>query len=249
MGIMDRLTRLVRANLNHQLSRAENPELLLNQIVRDVQANISTIRAQTVAMIAQEKMLASELAQLRRQARDWATRAESAVSAGRDDLARLALRRKRDLAEQIRVDEQQLQLQEKAVERLRIQLRRAESSALSLVARRDALIARNRRANAQQTIAHSLGQSALAMEMKRIERSIRRAEATASAAGELSADLPAPQSGAFADLELAAALQELKARVAITGGDNGPVLDDILDEEDYFALDDSPRPNALPSGR
>ena len=61
MGIMDRLSRLLRANVNDALDRAEDPEKMLNQILRDMQDNIQTAREQVAAMIAQEKLLDADL--------------------------------------------------------------------------------------------------------------------------------------------------------------------------------------------
>ncbi|HEV2127721.1 MAG TPA: PspA/IM30 family protein, partial [Thermomicrobiales bacterium] len=60
MGIMDRISRLVRANVNDLIDSAEDPEQMIDQILRDMQSNITTARAQVAAMIAQEKELEAE---------------------------------------------------------------------------------------------------------------------------------------------------------------------------------------------
>ena len=57
MGILDRMNRLIRANVNDLIDRAEDPEKMIDQILRDMESNIVTARSQVAAMIAQEKEL------------------------------------------------------------------------------------------------------------------------------------------------------------------------------------------------
>ena len=61
MGITDRISRIIRANVNDLLDRAENPEVMIDQIIRDMESGISEARGQVATMIAQEKMLAGDL--------------------------------------------------------------------------------------------------------------------------------------------------------------------------------------------
>ncbi len=127
MGIMDRLSRLLQANVNDLIDQAEDPEKMIDQILRDMQENMRTARAQVAAMIAQEKELEADLNETRQLAAEWGRKAQRAVEAGKDDLAREALRRKKDNDENARVYEQQLQAQEQAVEKLKTQLRQLEA--------------------------------------------------------------------------------------------------------------------------
>src|SRR5688572_13089232 len=127
MGIMDRLSRLIRANVNDVIDRAEDPEKTLNQLLRDMYASIGTARAQVVAMVAQERELEADLAQARKLAAEWGQKAQAAVNAGKDDLAREALRRKRDNENNADLYQQQLYVQEQTVEKLKVQLRQIES--------------------------------------------------------------------------------------------------------------------------
>ena len=127
MGIMDRLSRLIRANVNDLIDRAEDPEKMLDQILQDMQSNMRTARAQVASMIAQEKELEADLNETRQLAAEWGAKAQRAVAAGKDDLAREALRRKRDNDENARVYEEQHRVQEQAVDKLKDQLRRLEA--------------------------------------------------------------------------------------------------------------------------
>jgi phage shock protein A len=188
MGVMDRLTRLIRANVNDMIDQAEDPEKMIDQILRDMQDNMTTARSQVAAMIAQEKELEADLHENKRLADEWARKAQRAVEAGKDDLAREALRRKKDSEDNSQVYANQLGVQEGAVSKLKDQLRQLESKYQSTLSQRDSMVARQRRARAQTQVAQSITVfSPLdpSSELDRMERRIRSDEAQAAAALEL----------------------------------------------------------------
>ena len=188
MGIMDRLSTLIRANVNDALDRAEDPVKMIDQILRDMQENIAEGRKQVAAMIAQEKELEGDLGTVRKLATEWQAKAQRAVAAGRDDLAREALRRKRDNDENASVYEQQLRTQQQTVAKLKQQLQQLEAKYQSTLSQRDALIARHRRAEAQQQVAATLSTYSPmdpTADLERMERKIRGTEARAAATAEI----------------------------------------------------------------
>lgn len=188
MGILDRISQLARANINDMLDRAEDPEKMLNQILRDMETNIRQAREQVAAMIAQEKEIEADLTQVRRLSSEWGAKAKRAVDAGKDDLAREALRRKRDNDETASVYESQLATQEQTVSKLKEQLQALESKYQSTLSHRDVLIARQRRASAQVKVAESLSEFSPmdpTADLERMERKIRGSEARAAALTEL----------------------------------------------------------------
>ncbi len=196
MGILDRMSRLVRANINDLLDRAEDPEKMIDQIIRDMQTNITDARRQVAAMIAQEKELAADLKESQELSNEWAEKAKRAVGAGKDDLAREALRRKRDSDENLAVYQQQHQVQEQTVSKLKQQLAALESKYQATLSQRDALLARSRRANATKKIVtqssaavSSLGDGLNATaELDRMESKIRQTESEAAAYQELESE-------------------------------------------------------------
>jgi phage shock protein A len=188
MGIMDRLSTLIRANVNDLIDRAEDPEKMLDQILRDMQSNIQVARTQVAAMIAQEKELEIDLNQTNKLALEWGNKAQKAVDAGKDDLAREALRRKRDNEQNAAVYQQQLTVQEQAVEQLKKQMRQLEQKYSSTMSQRDVLIARSRRAHAQQKVAEKVSSFSPmdpSADLDRMERKIRSSEAHAAALTEM----------------------------------------------------------------
>ena len=187
-GIMDRLTRLIRANVNDMIDHAEDPEKMIDQIIREMQESIVTARSQVAAMIAQEKELELEVAETSKLASEWGKKAERAVGAGKDDLAREALRRKRDNDENSAIYQQQLDIQKQAVTKLKDQLRQLEAKYQTTLGARDSLVARQRRAQATKQVADAIVVVTPldpSSELDRMERKIRSQEAQAMASLEM----------------------------------------------------------------
>ena len=188
MGIFDRVSRLVRANVNDAMDNAEDPEKMLDQLIRDMTDEIRQARGQVATMIAQEKELASDKSEADRAAVEWQRRAEMAVAQDKDELAREALRRKRDAEENARIYGEQLVAQQHTVTRLKNQLQELDNKLGQMQSKRDVLIARSRRAKAQQQVGETLAATPndnAAGEFERFERRIRTTEAKAAASAEL----------------------------------------------------------------
>lgn len=224
-GIMDRLTRLIRANVNDIIDRAEDPEKMIDQIIREMQESIVTARSQVAAMIAQEKELQLEVAETQKLATEWGRKAERAVGAGKDDLAREALRRKRDNDENSKIYAEQLAVQQQAVSKLKDQLRQLESKYQTTLGARDSLVARQRRAKAQQQVADAIVVVTPldpSSELDRMERKIRGQEAQVLASLEMNDESYDAQ---FRALEAESDVEDdLLALKASLGMDNTPKL-------------------------
>jgi phage shock protein A len=230
MGILDRMSRLIRANVNDMIDKAEDPEKMLNELLREMQAGIREARQQVANMIAQEKQLEAELAEANSDAREWERKAEMALQRGHEDLAREALRRKRDDEEIATVYATQLASQQEMVEKLRSQMKVLERKYDEAESKRDILIARHRRAQAQKRLTETFStlpdMSAMG-ELERMEKRIVTEEARADAMQELEQDNIEWQ---FAELESDADVEDellaLKARIsgeepALTEGSAG----------------------------
>lgn len=188
MGIFDRMSQILRANINDLLSRAEDPEKMLNQILRDMQDAIEKGQAQVAEQIAQEKMMQADLETAKRNQEDWGKKAELAVSKGMDDLAREALRRQNDYASQIDLYQKQVDVQHQAVQKLKADLAALEVKYNDARRNKDALIARAKRTAAQQQIATASTKLAAvdySSELSQMERRIQEQEASVSASEEL----------------------------------------------------------------
>src|ERR687890_1863553 len=91
MGIFDRLSTLLKSNINDLISSAEHPEKMLNQILVDMRTQLAKAKQQVAASIADEKRLRDQADAEFKQAEDWERRAMLAIQEGRDDLAKQAL--------------------------------------------------------------------------------------------------------------------------------------------------------------
>jgi len=123
MGIFARLATLIKSNINDLISRSEDPEKMLNQIVLDMNNQLIEAKRQVAISIADEKRLAKQAEQEAASATEWMRRAELAVRANDDHLAKEALARKKEhdqLAEQYK---NQWQKQKQAVDQLKLALR------------------------------------------------------------------------------------------------------------------------------
>src|SRR5687768_13211491 len=123
MGIFARLATLIKSNLNDLISRSEDPEKMLNQVVLDMQNQLVEAKKQVAVSIADEKRLAKQAEQEAANAAEWERRAMIAIKAGDDNLAKEALSRKKEhdaLATQLK---DQWSKQKNAVEQLKNALR------------------------------------------------------------------------------------------------------------------------------
>jgi phage shock protein A len=93
MSLLDRVSTLLRANLNDLVEKAEDPERLLKQIVLDMENQLLQVKTQVAIAIADEHLLAKKRIEHEQQAAEWRRKAELAVQKGMDDLARAALER------------------------------------------------------------------------------------------------------------------------------------------------------------
>src|SRR5689334_13720174 len=91
MGIFDRFSSLLKSNINDLISKAEDPEKMLTQILVDMRGQLVKAKQQVASAIADEKRLRDQADAEFKQAQDWERRAMLAIQEGRDDLAKQAL--------------------------------------------------------------------------------------------------------------------------------------------------------------
>jgi phage shock protein A len=186
--VFERISNIMRANINDMLDSAEDPEAMLNQIIRDMNDALRQADSDIADQIAQQKMIEGDLEQAQRNATAWESKAELAVSKERDDLAREALTRKTDYDEQVAIFTKQLEAQKAAVTELKSKREQLKSKYDSAQRNRELLVARAKRAQAQQkmTKATTTAQTAdYASELDRMERKIRQMEARTEAEEEV----------------------------------------------------------------
>ena len=229
MGIFDRLSTMLRSNINDLISRAENPEKMLNQLIVDMKTQLAKAKQQVASAIADERKLQADAEAMKKQADDWERRAMMAVQEGRDDLAKQALGR---YNEQLQ-GAQQLQetwMRHKAeTDQLKLSLRQLNDKIEEAKRKKNILVARSKRAEAQQRIQETMSGLSDKSAFESFERMAEKIEATerkALAAAELneevSGDFLARQ---FESLEYKGSsdqqLLELKTKMGLVGPGQG----------------------------
>ena len=142
MGIFKRLATLLKSNINDLISKAENPEKILNQLILDMQDSLVAARKHVAVAIADEKRLRKQLDKELRKAAEWEKKAVMAVRAGRDDLAKEALGRKAEHDKYASEYQVQWEQQKNATDKLRHALRLLNNKIGEAKRKKDLLIAR-----------------------------------------------------------------------------------------------------------
>ena len=188
MGILERTSAILRANINDLLNHAEDPEKMLDQILRDMEDALKQGQAQVAEQIAQEKLIQTDLETAKKNADDWSKKAELAVSKGMDDLGREALHRQSDYESQVTVYQKQLDAQHSAVQKLKADLAALESKYDDARRNKEILVTRAKRAAAQQQLANAaakLSSVDYSSDLAHMERRIQEQEARVAAADEV----------------------------------------------------------------
>ena len=188
MGIFARIAQLIRSNLNDLISRSEDPEKMLNQVVLDMNNQLVEAKKQVAASIADEKRLAKQFEQETANAAEWERRAMMALRAGNEELAKEALNRKREHDDLANTFKEQWAKQKAAVEQLKKALRMLNDKIEEAKRKKNVLIARKKRAEAQKAIQetmHGLRDQSAFETFERMGQKIDQLEAEAEAQGEL----------------------------------------------------------------
>lgn len=157
MGIFDRFKRVVKSNLNDMISKAEDPEKMLNQLIVDMNGQLIESKKAVASAIADEKKLERQVRENVNAGQEWERKAMLAVRAGKDDLAKEALMRKQQFDKTAAQYKEQWDSQHESVEKLKGALRGLQQKIEEAQRKKNLLIARARRAEAQKKINETIG--------------------------------------------------------------------------------------------
>jgi len=259
MGLFDRLSSLIKANLNDAISKAEDPEKLLEQSILDMRSQLAKAKQQVAAAIADEKRLRDQADTEFKQAGEWEQRAMLAIQQNRDDLARQALMRQQEHGEHAEALQRTWQTHSAETEKLKSLLRDLNDKIEEAKRKKNLLLARARRAEAQQRIQNTMSGlseksafEAFARMEEKIEMNERRLTASAEIEEEFSGDRLQSD---FKRLEKAAGglsaesrLLELKQKMGMLPAGSAPAARQLAEgerektnvtEADFEHLDDA----------
>ncbi len=248
MGLFDRVSRVIRSNINAVVSSAEDPEKILEQTVSDMQEDLVQLRQAVAQAIASQKRLEQQYNQAQTQSAEWYRRAQLALQKDNEDLAREALSRKKTFSDTATSLKQQLDLSANQVTTLKRNLTALESKIAEAKTKKDMLKARARAAKATEQINQAMGKvdtSSAIGAFDRMEEKVMEMEAQSAAVGELAGDslldqFAALESGSDVDSELELLKAQLdpqrlegspSAQGALPAGETGAAANPKADPE------------------
>jgi len=183
---MERVSALIRANLNDLVEKAEDPEKMLRQVIVDMENQLIQVKTQVAVAIADEHLLDRKRKDNSEQRTDWMRKAELAVDKRDDELARLALERSESYRIAGESLEEQMNEQRTQTETLRTSFRKLDQKLREAREKCDLLIAQNRRARMLQRVAEAkAGDSSVAFD--RARRKVQEDELVATTRVEIAA--------------------------------------------------------------
>lgn len=239
--MFSRLMTLLKAWFNALIGKAEDPEVMLEQMHQELQSNLIQVRQAVAQAIATEKQLEQQLQKNKDQAATWQNRAAMAVQQGNDDLARQALQRRQQFAQAAAELEGQLKSQKEATANLRARLTELESEVQKAYTKKQVLIARDKAAQAttkaNEILAKASPEGAMSV-IEKMEQKVAEREAKAAALREISTDQLDQKFKSFeGQVDIEAELMALKGQVApgatkLVVEQKEPVLIEARDQEE-----------------
>ena len=192
MGILSRFRDIMASNVNALLDKAEDPEKMIDQYLRDLEADYAEVKAETASVMAEAKSAQRKVDDCNEEIKKMEQYAIKAVQAGNDDDARKFLAKKTELTESLATYQKNLDIASANAEKMKNLHNKLEEDITAMKAKRDSLKAKVKVAEAQQKI-NKLGASAdkagsTMAAFARMEEKIDRMTDEADAMAELDAD-------------------------------------------------------------
>ena len=191
MALLERVSTLVRANLNDLIDKAEGPEKMIKQVILDMQNQLLQVKTQVAIAIADQHLLEKKQKENEDKVAEWMRKAELAVDKKQDDLARASLQRVESYRDMSESFAQQVSDQKAQVENLKTALRQLDQKLAAAQAKADLLIAQHRRARAVGKASDAklnIGGSSKAAAFDRMRHKVIREEAVSQAKSEIAVD-------------------------------------------------------------
>jgi phage shock protein A len=216
MALLERVSTLVRANLNDLIDRAENPEKMIKQVMLDMDNQLMQVKTQVAIAIADEHLLLKKQKENEEKAAEWTRKAELAVDKKQDDLARVALERGMTCRQMAEGFAQQVADQKAQVETLKSALHKLEQKLQEAQSKSDLLMAQHRRSRALERASDArmaMGGASTVATFDRMKNKVSRSEAVSHAKSEMAAANVEERLAALGkEDEIEKLLGELKAR-------------------------------------
>ena len=234
MGLFDRIMRVIRSQINSLVSKAEDPEKILEQTVMEMQEDLIQVRQAVAQAIATQKRTERQYDRTQSTAEEWYKRAQLALQKGDERLAKEALTRRKSYQQTANSLKAQIDGQLDIVSQLKKNMRGLEGKISEAKTKKDLYIARARSAQASEKVSEMLGSLNTNNAMtafERMEEKVFELEARSEAIASLGSDDLEKQFGSLesvndVDDELAAMKQQMlgykRSRGTLPGSDTPP---------------------------
>ena len=215
---MERVSTLIRANLNDLIDRAEDPEKMIKQVILDMQNQLMQVKTQVAIAIADQHVLEKKQKETADKEAEWMRKAELAVDKKQDDLARAALERSMSYKQMAGSFDSLVTDQKTEVDNLKSALHKLEQKLAEAESKSDMLIAQHRRSRALAKASDAqmaIGDKSKVATFERMKSKVRHAEAVSKAKAEMANDNVEDRLAALEKQdEIEKLLKEIKARRA-----------------------------------
>ncbi|MFT4888402.1 MAG: phage shock protein A [Pseudohongiellaceae bacterium] len=144
MSIFSRLSDIINSNIASLLDKAENPEKMIRMVIQEMEETLVEVRSGTAKVIAEKKTLSRRAEQLKKQARDWESKAELALSKGREDLAKAALMEKSNITASVEITEKDLHKLDETLDKLSSEIEQLQAKLNDARARQKTIVIRTK---------------------------------------------------------------------------------------------------------
>jgi phage shock protein A len=142
MIIFNRLSDIINSNISSLLDKAENPEKMIRMVIQEMEETLVEVRSGTAKVIAEKKTLSRRAEQLKKQAQDWESKAELALSKGREDLAKAALLEKSNINSSVVITEKDLAKLDGTLDKLSTEIEQLQAKLNDARARQKTIVMR-----------------------------------------------------------------------------------------------------------
>jgi phage shock protein A len=204
MALLERVSTLIRANLNDLIDKAEHPEIMIKQVILDMENQLLQVKTQVAIAIADEHLLEKKQKENEEKIADWTRKAELAVNKKQDDLARAAIERSLHYKQLTESFGQQVNDQKLQVETLKTALHKLQQKLEEALSKSEMLMAQSRRARTLDKAADArsgAGKRDHAATFDRMKHKVMRQEAIGRAKTELLEEDGSSVDARFAQLE------------------------------------------------
>ncbi len=174
MGIFSRMTDIINSNLNAMLDQAEDPEKMIRLIIQEMEDTLVEVRSSSARVLADRKTAARRLDQVKAESDTWEEKAKLAISKGREDLARAALRERSEILEEVAVVEAELEATDEHINQLNDEVSKLQQKLTDARAKQKALLMRSKTVESRIKVKRQMHREALDTAFSRFENFERR---------------------------------------------------------------------------